>query len=297
MKIYPKKFEDVYAKKIAKNPRKFYRRRNAKGQMSPLRYPVAPPTPRVVSFDGMLTVVGMERCNAMMQSWDREIFAHIVRMAWLNTRIRWNGRPVSERCLIRGAPGEFLEQQEDGLRATIRFLTEKVEQEIGRSFNLLKGNSRTDLAICSYIFDFFDRKKFIAHDPFEDPAWYAFPYEHIGMDFLTFVYQMEERFELLELAEKEKWPIHYFRNWVINYAYSYNLDYGNDVFVLHVSTAREPVHFIEDKRIVKRDHLTKEEIRKRLAAFKKLKAFEKEHLPKEMTAFKSFKECAAERKK
>jgi hypothetical protein len=80
--------------------------------------------------------------------------------------------------------------------------------------------------LITYLYDFFP--SFDAMNPFEDPEAYKFPYNNIGFAHLNFVYQLKNRMELLDIAEKEKMGISKFYNYIINYVKSYNEDIGNE---------------------------------------------------------------------
>jgi hypothetical protein len=70
-------------------------------------------------------------------------------------------------------------------------------------------------AISSYIPDFFP--KFYEHNPFFDPEYFKFPYKNISIDCLTFVYQCEERLDMLAYADKVSMSYGDFRDWAVNH--------------------------------------------------------------------------------
>jgi hypothetical protein len=74
--------------------------------------------------------------------------------------------------------------------------------------------------IATYLKDFFP--KFLFDDPFEKPNRYKYPYKHVTLDFLVFVYQMDNRLEMLAEAEKRGMSYAEFINWATNWALCYN---------------------------------------------------------------------------
>ena len=67
-------------------------------------------------------------------------------------------------------------------------------------------------------------------NPFENPGSYKLPYKRIGIDYMTVVYQMDERMELLELADKKEMSYNEFLDFVINQVYSTNEDVGRNKY-------------------------------------------------------------------
>jgi hypothetical protein len=100
---------------------------------------------------------------------------------------------------------------------------------VGASHRVLTANF-CFTPIVTYLADFFP--EFLFHDPFKNPEKYKYPFENIRLDFLTFVYQMDERLELLEYAEKKQMSYAEFINWVVNWALSNNLDRGEEKYKL-----------------------------------------------------------------
>ena len=67
-------------------------------------------------------------------------------------------------------------------------------------------------AIPTYFQDFFP--DFSDHDPDLEPEYFAFPYKHLTLDHLGFVYQLHNRLELLKEADERAMSYHDFVNWV-----------------------------------------------------------------------------------
>lgn len=84
--------------------------------------------------------------------------------------------------------------------------------------------------VATYLIDFFP--EFLFHDPFKNPEKYKYPYEHVTLDFLVFVHQMDNRFKLLSEAEERGMSYAEFINWVYNWAFCYNEDTGKEIYQL-----------------------------------------------------------------
>ena len=74
--------------------------------------------------------------------------------------------------------------------------------------------------VVSYIKDFFP--DFDKNNPFAEPEKFLFPYKNITIDFLTVVYQMPERLELLKIADERNMSYSQFADYMTNYVFSYN---------------------------------------------------------------------------
>lgn len=83
--------------------------------------------------------------------------------------------------------------------------------------------------LMTYVDDLFP--EFVEKSPFDNPEYYKFPYEHVTPDFLCVIYQMPERMEILEVAEKSKFTYAEFLDYVINYISSYNEEAGSDIYI------------------------------------------------------------------
>jgi hypothetical protein len=80
----------------------------------------------------------------------------------------------------------------------------------------------------TYFKDFFPN--FSDHDPFEEPEYFKYPYKHVNLDHLTFVYQYHDRLELLDEAEKKLMNSAEFSNFAANHALSYRDDSGKQIY-------------------------------------------------------------------
>lgn len=88
----------------------------------------------------------------------------------------------------------------------------------------------TFVAVPTYFKDFFPN--FSDHDPFLEKEYFKYPYQHITLDHLLYVYQCDNRLELLKEAEDKRMSILDFYNWASNWAYSYNNEVGENIYVM-----------------------------------------------------------------
>jgi hypothetical protein len=150
--------------------------------------------------------------NFIRKSFD-DLFSIIIKIVWLRQKFRYFGRkrksPSSNSMTVDYAFGFFIRHY---VGVDIRFLT--------RYFGFAK--------IVSYFNDFFP--DFEENNPFENPEKYRFPYEHITLDFLFTVYQMDERLKLLNEAEEKKMSYIEFLDHIINYISSRNEELGKEAY-------------------------------------------------------------------
>jgi len=65
------------------------------------------------------------------------------------------------------------------------------------------------------------------HDPAVEPEYYKWPFENITIDFLTVVYQMPERMDILRLVDERNMSYLEFLDYVVNYVYVFNSKHKN----------------------------------------------------------------------
>lgn len=83
-------------------------------------------------------------------------------------------------------------------------------------------------------------KDFFLHNPFEEPEYYRWPFKHAGVDFLAFVYQVDNYMELLQFAEEKKMSYRDFKNWAANYVLCYNDEQGQEIYKIGMSSDLVP---------------------------------------------------------
>jgi hypothetical protein len=150
-------------------------------------------------------------------------FLAIVRQTWLRRHF--------------GKNGQYLAKSQSNRHDLDRAYSIFLRQYVGKDFRIL---SRwfASYRVASYFDDFFP--EFMERNPFEEPNYFRLPYSHVSIDFLVVVYQMTERLELLEKAEKDKMNYNVFLDYVINHSLSYNDSCGEDKYIPMVPDSQCP---------------------------------------------------------
>lgn len=169
-----------------------------------------------------------DRFQALYRDAYREIWHFAICQAWLELKITYRGRRRADEDIslpIGHISAAFFRSY---VQISPCFIT----------------SVRTWPIITSYFKTFYP--DYEAHDPFIDREYYKFPYEHITLDFLAFVYQVENREELLEKAETDKMGYYDFVNWATNWVLSYNDDKGEEIYT--VRKHNDNVKYIKNLR-------------------------------------------------
>lgn len=167
-----------------------------------------------------------ERMRARLDKNYRDAFYDSICWLWLEKQLIINGR----RRIRRFSEGHT----QDVLYARFVAIT------VGRD-QALYTRSRWFQITASCVAEMFP--DFFLHDPEAEPEYYQWPYKHVGLDFLAFVYQVHNRFEMLDYAEEKKMNLFYFRDWATNYVLCYNLQQGSEIYKIGVS--REGIPHIQ----------------------------------------------------
>lgn len=202
-KFYPKIYEDVFTAKDRKQNRGIKKCKIDK-----------------VSTDYDFTT---EEYIGLMQKtigdFEINFFNELVKIVWLMRRYCYKGKNRTKNRFngfeLDGSFGVFM------------------RYHVGYEHRLITRN-QISYKLTSYIKDFFP--DFNALNPFkdEDKSEFEYPYKHISLGFLTVVYQMPERIELLEHAEKNKMKYTEFLDYVLNYIENYNADKGYDYYIFYL---------------------------------------------------------------
>lgn len=292
IKIYPKRFEDVFQVPERRGFGMYTNgAKNKDGtpytKLFKREHPLS--SWKNITFQNLVREEGMGRFRSVLLEWDAFFFDQIVKLAWMDASLLYKGRHIVERTLTRSFP-DFFSKEEMGDNGNRGTFSVELERELGRSFLPVKQTGVFLRALSSYVFHFFPREFFLDHDPFVDSKYFVYPFKHVHSEFLVFVYDMEERFELLQMAEEQKWSLAYFMDWVINYAYSFNLEYGKDVYVLQRNNLDRNSWCITDTRRVSRVNVSKEQLEKNFKEYTRMKKEEKKRLG-DFVKFKTFAEC------
>jgi len=164
-------------------------------------------------------------------SFEKAIFDHLVKVVWLVRRFCYRGKnrskPRGNGWVIERAYGVFM------------------RNFVGFNHTLLTANFLA--VIASYFEEFFP--DFHARNPFEEKM--EFPFHHISFGHLVMVYQMPERIELLQHAEKMRMDFGDFVEYVINYVSCFNEREKRDIYVLNFNYYLGGVPYVRyrDKKI------------------------------------------------
>lgn len=138
-----------------------------------------------------------KKLREVLLDYQKNVFDYIVKFAWLKRKFCYRG--INR---VKKYNGVQIDRQ-----FSLFFL-----KYVGLHHRIISANS-TYSKIIRYFNDFFP--DFDSRDPFKEKLEY--PYKNVSFEYLFFVYQMEERMELLKIAEERKMSYTEFLNYVINY--------------------------------------------------------------------------------
>jgi hypothetical protein len=182
---------------------------------------------RIEAFDGDTPGL-VKQLQGFFNTSFKDLFRMAITYSWLEKQITYNG----ERRMRRWRNGHVPDQTFG------RFMS----QEVGIDQSALT-RSRWFTMSTYFIATYFP--DFLEHDPFEEPDWFQYPYDHATLDFWSFVYQIENARELMDHAEENEMSFHDFRNWVTNYVLSYNEEQEEEVY--GIGRSRDGTSFIRYK--------------------------------------------------
>ncbi len=187
MKKHPKTYEDVFSKD--------YKGSNHKLDLEKVS----------VGRDLELTeYIGLFK--NFLNKFYEDLFDGYVRISWLRRKFSYcrleTKLPMYKNPLVLNL-------------AFVKFL----RRSIGKDLQVIT-RGKTFSRIETYFSDFFPG--FLEGNPFENPEFYKFPYKFITLDYLFLVNQMDDRLELLDIAEQEQMPFAVFMDYVINHASTEN---------------------------------------------------------------------------
>lgn len=198
MKDYPKNFEDIYSidSKINKKVGKF----------SFDKYKVSNDT-----FDNQSEYIDLFR--KQFKKFEIEAFDSIVKIIWLAKRFNYDGK--NRNKLRRN--GYYLD------KAFTLFMRDTIKFSLG---DITRNHLYCH--IISYFYDLFP--DFDVNNPFNNPEYYRFPYKNISFSYLNFVYQVDDRLELLKMADEREMKLSEFYDYVTNHINSINNKCKNDIY-------------------------------------------------------------------
>ena len=103
--------------------------------------------------------------------------------------------------------------------------------------------------LSKYFLDFFPH--FHVYNPFENPEKYKYPYKNIGLSYLMAVYQMEDRLELLDMAERTKMVFPKFLNYILNHGFCINEELGYEKYA--IGSTSDEIIYLKNKDISQKE--------------------------------------------
>lgn len=147
-----------------------------------------------------------------IRKFDLDTFDHLVKIDWLRYRFQYKG--------LRRQRGLACGRDRDWAHGVF------MRSIVGVSLAFLSAEGNIFRPIRSYFFDFFP--DFDESNPFETK--YEYPYETVGFNHLCLVSLMEERMDLIAIAEKRKMLFPEFADYVLNYVSCLNAELLEDKY-------------------------------------------------------------------
>lgn len=144
------------------------------------------------------------------------LFDYYVRISWLRRKFVYCGRKT------------VLPMQNNPPGLNTNFV-KYLRRIVGKDIQIIT-KGRTFSRIEMFFDEFFPG--FLEGNPFQNPKYYRFPFKNITLDFLIVVHQLDERMELLEVADKSKMSYANFLDYVTNYILSENDTLGRDRYII-----------------------------------------------------------------
>ena len=148
------------------------------------------------------TTLYLDEFKNEMKAFEIDTFNHLVKISWLRRRFCYRG----ERRIRNGSNGQVLDT------AYGLFIRNFVGYET--KFLFRSGFSK----IITYMDDLFSN--FDEGNPFKED--YKYPYKIVTLSHMILVYQMKDRMELLNYADKNKLTYVKFLDYIINHVNCYN---------------------------------------------------------------------------
>lgn len=115
---------------------------------------------------------------------------------------------------------------------------------LGTNYQLLTAFSLFG-KIISYIDDLFE--DFDSLNPIENPSDFDFPFKNINLNHLFLVHEMDERMELLKIAEEKKMTYYEFLDFVVNYLNCVNDEEGKEIYLFIRSSIHRGLYYVKKK--------------------------------------------------
>lgn len=186
MRFHKKNYEDIYSKDLPKNP-------------NFLRF-------EDLGAEGMELDDYISLFKSFLTDCYLDLFFKCVKLSWLRRKFIFRGKK------------NILPMYKNAYAANSVFV-KLLRRHVGKDLQVMTRNNMFQ-KLELYFDELFPR--FEEENPFENPDYYKFPYKNISIDFMMVVYNMDERLELLEEADKQKMTFAVFLDYVINHALSEN---------------------------------------------------------------------------
>lgn len=169
--------------------------------------------------------------QGFLKSFYDDLFLQCVKLSWLRRKFEYCGQKpqIPMYTSPRILQGKFVKFMRRYIGNDIQMINRQF------FFNKLEANYFNEL------FPGFDEG-----NPFENPDYYKFPYKNISLDYLMFVYQLDDRFELLKEADKQKMTYAVFLDYVLNHVFNENEFLGRERYTFAQNNFTRFPLFIKD---------------------------------------------------
>jgi len=210
MRTHPKTYEDVFSSDHSKSRTKLNWEQIAAGEMSTEEY--------VRTF------------RTFLGDFYSSMFLDCVKLSWLRRKFTYYG---TKTVLPMYTNSRILNT------AFVKLL----RRHVGKDIQIItRGTFFAKLEL--YFDEFFPL--FEQENPFENPDYYKFPFPNISMDYLMIVHQLDERMDLLKIANDQKMSYAIFMDYVINYVYSENETLGRERYQIRHNQDRNFPFCVKD---------------------------------------------------
>lgn len=163
------------------------------------------------------------------------LFLSCVKLSWLRRKFTYNGTKIKLPIYNNS---RFLQNS----------FTKFLRRYVGNDIQILTKGKFFPKLESSYFDILFPG--FEEGNPFENPDYYKFPYENISMEFLTVVDQLDDRFELLKVANEKKMSYATFLDYILNFILSENEILGKSRYVMTQNDDRHAPYYVKDTQKV-----------------------------------------------
>lgn len=235
MKEYPKEYEDFFRPSDVWSPASLWTMKNINRDGG-------------IEYGSIGEELFTEYYKRILLEFFDNVWLGAVRYSWLTFQFSRKGRPSWGDNLLKMRVTDRTAKKVDGsLRAEgIPFGT--FPRRILGIDRWAMAESFAFRHTATYVPSLFPKEVLLAHDPFKEPEFFAFPYKKITLDFLLPVYQMEERLDLLKIAEDRGMVWEEFMDYVLNYISCYNEEHGKRFFSV-VKRPPIPTYFRDARRV------------------------------------------------